>query len=461
MSRVDRFRAGTCLIGLFLLASLTPARAQDGAWALAERLTAIGPRVPGSVESRTARRVLLDAMAAAGLEELAAVQVPGDPPVINLTGRVPGTVGPEVLLTAHYDTVAGSPGALDDAAGCAVAIRAAERLIGADLGVSVRVVLFDGEEAGLHGSRAYVGSLTQPSNLAAVLNLDTLGRHGVRRAVAHVAPPAGDATLAPPAWLLEAALAAARRTRFAVEPGEARLPVPGQILERYTRLAYSSDATPFLAAGLPALLLSDATLTDLGEDVHTPADTVRHLNAGRLEAWRGFIVALVEELAARIPRSADRGSTRDYLVISGILWARPALWLAGGLLSAILAWRVLRRAARPPGERGVPATALFLALAPLAWAVAPLGSALLLTPAMLIGIIAPRPIGRGVPGTIGGLLPALVLLGFGGWAAAVGHLLGPRPEAWRLLLPLTAIVVFGSWRFTAPARRQDASRGTP
>lgn len=438
---VAYLRAGAGLLAVVLLGPTVPATAQNGAWSLAERLAAVGPRIPGTVESRTARRLLLDAMAAAGLTDLRAEQIAGDPPVINLSGRVRGGSGPEVLLTAHYDTVAGSPGALDDASGCAVAIRAAEHLVGAELGVSVRVVLFDGEEGGLHGSRGYVASLAYPGTVAAVVNLDSLGSRDARRAVAHVAPPAGDATRAPPAWLLDAALAAARRTRFALEPGEARLPVPGQLLERYGRLAYTSDAAPFLAAGWPALLLSDATLTDLGTDVHTPADTVRHLDAERLEAWRRFVVALVEELDIRVPRAADAGSTGDYLVVAGALWTRPALWITGGLLWVLLAWRLLRGA-----PRSAPAMPLFLALAALGWALAPLGSALLLAPAMLIGIVAPRPLGRAVPSAVGGLLPAAVLLGFAGWALAVGHLLGVRAEAWRLLLPLAAVAAYGVWR---------------
>lgn len=463
------------LIGPLLLIVLVPsvpARAQDGAWAVAQRLTAVGPRVPGTAESRTARRVLLDAMAAAGLDELAASQIAEDPPVINLTGRVPGGGGPEVLLTAHYDTVAGSPGALDNAAGCAVALRAVERLVGADLGVSLRVVFFDGEEGGLHGSRGYVASLARPATVAAVLNLDTLGGRDARRAVAHVAPPAEDAARAPPAWMLDAALAAARRTRFAVEAGEAVLPVPGQILERYGRLAYASDAAPFLAAGVPALLLSDATLTDLGRQVHTPADTVRLLDAERLEAWRRFVVALVEELDGRISGSATPSPVRDYLVVAGTLWTRPSLWVVGGVLWLLLAWRAVRRAPPAEGRRPARAMPLFLALAAIAWALAPLGSALLLAPAMLIGVVAPRPVGRGIPSAVGGLLPALVLLGFWGWATAVGHLLGLRPEAWRLLLPLAAIAAYGTWRAsgrfdasapvaTVPATRRDASRGTP
>ncbi|MGH9381403.1 MAG: M28 family metallopeptidase [Thermoanaerobaculia bacterium] len=451
------------LSAVALLAPTAPAAAQDGVWALAERLTAIGPRVPGSVESRTARRLLLDAMAAGGLEDLAAWQTPGDPPVVNLTGVVPGAGGPEVLLTAHYDTVADSPGALDDAAGCAVAIRAAERLVGSGVRLAVRVVLFDAEEGGLHGSRAYVESLAGRPEIAAVLNLDSLGSRKARRAVVHVAPPAADAALAPPAWLVDAALTAAKRSRFPLEVGEATLAVPGQLVERYGRLAYASDASTFLAAGLPAVLLSDATLTDLGPGVHTPADTARQLEAERLEEWRDFVVALVEEIDARGPRPAEQPAERQYLVVAGHLWTRPFLWLVGGLLGATLAGRVLRLRPNPaPARRGAAALA-FLALAALAWVVSPLASAVLLTPAMLIGIVAPRPIGRGIPGLVGGVLPTLVLAGLGVWTLAAGHVFGPGPEAWRLLPALAAVAVYGAWRWSvsAPATARGASRETP
>jgi len=61
-------------------------------------------------------------------------------------------------MGAHFDSWHASPGASDDAGGCAVALEAARILkaIGAKPRRTIRVAFWGGEEQGLHGSREYV-----------------------------------------------------------------------------------------------------------------------------------------------------------------------------------------------------------------------------------------------------------------------------------------------------------------
>jgi len=79
---------------------------------------------------------------------------------MNLVGELPGTdlASEVVLLGAHLDTEPGSTGATDDAAGCAVVMEALRilKVIGAKPRRTVRVALWDGEEWGRLGSKAYV-----------------------------------------------------------------------------------------------------------------------------------------------------------------------------------------------------------------------------------------------------------------------------------------------------------------
>ena len=79
---------------------------------------------------------------------------------INIVGDLPGTdlAGEVVLLGAHFDTEPGSTGATDDAAGCAVMMEAVRILkaVGAKPRRTIRVALWDAEESGLMGSKAYV-----------------------------------------------------------------------------------------------------------------------------------------------------------------------------------------------------------------------------------------------------------------------------------------------------------------
>ena len=78
----------------------------------------------------------------------------------NIIGEIPGTDLKDeiVMIGAHFDSWHASPGASDDAGGCAVALEAARILktIGAKPRRTIRVAFWGGEEQGLHGSREYV-----------------------------------------------------------------------------------------------------------------------------------------------------------------------------------------------------------------------------------------------------------------------------------------------------------------
>lgn len=95
----------------------------------------------------------------------------------NVIAHLPGVTQPRVLLGGHYDSVAGSPGANDNASGTAVVLEAARRLANTPQARQTWFVAFDGEEDGLQGSRFFVNSV-QPqflSNLAAMFNFDMVG----------------------------------------------------------------------------------------------------------------------------------------------------------------------------------------------------------------------------------------------------------------------------------------------
>ncbi|HEU4694880.1 MAG TPA: M20/M25/M40 family metallo-hydrolase [Vicinamibacterales bacterium] len=80
----------------------------------------------------------------------------------NLVAEIPGTdpalKDEVVLLGAHFDSVAHSPGATDNATGSAAMMEAMRILkaIGAKPRRTIRIALWGGEEEGLLGSRAYV-----------------------------------------------------------------------------------------------------------------------------------------------------------------------------------------------------------------------------------------------------------------------------------------------------------------
>ncbi len=78
----------------------------------------------------------------------------------NVIGEIPGTDLKDevVMMGAHFDSWHASPGATDDAGGCAVALEAARVLkaVGAKPRRTIRVAFWGGEEQGLNGSREYI-----------------------------------------------------------------------------------------------------------------------------------------------------------------------------------------------------------------------------------------------------------------------------------------------------------------
>jgi Zn-dependent M28 family amino/carboxypeptidase len=95
----------------------------------------------------------------------------------NVHATIPATMGngPEIIVGAHFDSVVGSPGANDNASGVAVVLAVA-RYLGETpcRAAPVTIVLFDGEENGLLGSRAFALTRTVAS-VHAVHTIDQVG----------------------------------------------------------------------------------------------------------------------------------------------------------------------------------------------------------------------------------------------------------------------------------------------
>ncbi len=98
----------------------------------------------------------------------------------NVIATIPATMGDrdEIILGAHFDTVMNSPGANDNASGTAVVLAVARYLKDMPCRTApVTIVLFDLEEAGLFGSRAFA-MLRQPATVRAVHTIDQVAWDG-------------------------------------------------------------------------------------------------------------------------------------------------------------------------------------------------------------------------------------------------------------------------------------------
>lgn len=145
------------------------------------------PRPLGSEGHAAARAYLLDTLRGLGLEpqvqETTALRPRPDvihSRVHNIIARMPGTgQGPALVLTAHYDSVAHSPGANDAGNGVAAILETVRALrAGAPLRNDVVILFTDAEEIGLMGAIGYVADHPWAADTGVVLSAEGRGRGG-------------------------------------------------------------------------------------------------------------------------------------------------------------------------------------------------------------------------------------------------------------------------------------------
>ncbi len=203
----------------------------------------------------------------------------------NLIAEFPGH-GPElVLVGAHHDTQAASPGADDNATGAAAVLELARLLSGlAPLRRTVRLASFGAEEQLSVGSAQYVrrhrAELGERGRF--LLNFDSFGSHlGWLELLA-----GGPAAMA--AWLREAY----RRHDLYVSVN--------------TKLVPYADHFPFVAAGLPAASLLRSNCTSGRFFHHRPDDDLSRVSPGLMARVLDASLEALAELAEaeRLPFSS-------------------------------------------------------------------------------------------------------------------------------------------------------------
>jgi aminopeptidase S len=226
-----------------------------------------GDRVTGSAGFVAALRYVTATLEDAGytVEQLRFAH--GGVSGTNVVAERAGTSDGVVMIGAHLDTVAGSPGMNDDASGVTAILAIAEALV--DLPPphrTIRLAVWDAEEGGPIGSRAYVESLTDAdaAEIVAYLNLDMVGSpNAVRLVYAEAGAAAGSERIT---------------ARFAAHFDELGLAWEPIDLEG------DSDHGPFTAAGIATGGLfsggiepvTEAQADRFGATAGVPADACSH-----------------------------------------------------------------------------------------------------------------------------------------------------------------------------------------
>ena len=235
---------------------------------------------------------------------------------ISVIADWPGSADlPPVLITAHYDSVVGSPGADDNGSAVASMMECGRLLAGLDLRRPVRLVAFDMEECqgdgeSLVGSHHYAQDLKQQGvALAGVLNLEMVG-YTDDQPGAQTFPP-GLEMLAPK--LVKQIAARDNRGDFLAVVGDGQsleltnavaaaaeaevagfpvftLTAPPQLAEMPDLLR--SDHSSFWRAGYPALMLTD-TSNFRNPHYHEASDTVDTLDWEYMASVTRVVLATV------------------------------------------------------------------------------------------------------------------------------------------------------------------------
>ncbi len=209
---------------------------------------------------------------------------------LNVVADKPGTSDSSrlVVATAHLDSVnarggpaAPAPGADDNGSGAAGVLEIGRLLRGESSPNDLRLILFGGEEQGLHGSLQYVDALGQSdrARLDAVINMDMV-------ATLNVPQPTVLLEGAPVSQQLMNDLAAAADTYT-------------DLVVETSLNPFASDHVPFIDAGLPALLTIEGGDT-ANVNIHTANDSVDKIHPPLgAEILRMNVAVLADRLGSR------------------------------------------------------------------------------------------------------------------------------------------------------------------
>jgi len=306
------------------LPATAPPNAFSATRAMADvRTIALRPHPTGSTDIVRVREHLMSRISSLGLE-LAVRADEGYAParsqgrflsagaVQNVIGVLPGAdrSKPAVLVMSHYDSVANSPGAADDAAGVAAALEVARALKAGPRPARDVIFLFtDGEEQGLLGADAFFARDPLRERVGLVINMEARGDSG-RAAMFQTGPGNG-----------------ALMHLFA---REARRPAANSLAAAvYEKMPNDTDFTHAVKAGLPGL---NFAFIDDQLAYHTPLARADHLDQGSLQHLGDQVLPTVRALAtaADLPAKAPNAVYSD---LFGLLMVSYPVEVAWGLLA--------------------------------------------------------------------------------------------------------------------------------
>ena len=282
------------------------------------QVIARSPRSVGSAAYETARYYLLTQLVTLGMSAETQDLAFGGVWVENTLGRLPGRSSKQaILLVAHLDSVAGTPGAMDNASGVAEVLETVRALRAGPALENTIIVLFTGpEENCCYGAGAFVRRHPWARDVRLVINTDAGGVSGPS-ILAATGPQEG--------WLIR-------------EMADS-LPHP---LGSSAIEAFGNPATDysleFRRDGFPGV---DFNLS-WTKRIHTPLDNLANINPASIQHQGEHLLAVARHFGnmpldfPSEPRPVYFDLLGSTLVHYPTTWAIPFFLLPAFLLAAVL-----------------------------------------------------------------------------------------------------------------------------
>lgn len=205
-----------------------------------------------------------------------------------------------VLLTTHYDSVPGAPGAADAGAGVAAMLEIAENLNNSSTLQNDVILLFtDAEETGLRGAMAFADSNPLIQRVAIVLNMEARGSTG-------------------PSVMFETGANNLQQVKGFIQATSHPV-ATSLIVEIYKRMPNATDYTVYKGRDIPGLNYGFSHGVSL---YHSSLDDLAHLDRGSLQHHGSNLLSVVRQFGNS--DLAELESTQDATYVD--VFGRTVIW---------------------------------------------------------------------------------------------------------------------------------------
>ena len=225
---------------------------------------------------------------------------------VEATKAGAGKAGEVVVVGAHYDTVAGAPGADDNGSAVAALLALARAFSGRRAARSVRFVAFANEEppyfqTDAMGSLVYARACREKGDrIVCMMCLESLGYYSEEKGsqrypvpvLGLLYPTRGDFI----GFVGDISSRKVLKRAIGSFRAHARIPSEGAALPRFTPGVDLSDHWAFWQAGYPAFMVTNTAMFR-NPNYHLPSDTVETIDLDRLARVTAGLAAAVDELA--------------------------------------------------------------------------------------------------------------------------------------------------------------------